>query len=107
MEKMSMSDRAKQFMPFAALRGYYTEIRKKEVIKGEKRELTEEEALELDKKVLELKKGDMVSVTYYREGKYRKEQGLISQIDLVLKTLTLVKNRIKFSDIFNIEKEGL
>lgn len=102
-----MSNRAKQFMPFAALRGYYEEIRKQEFVFAEKRELTEEEAIELDKKVLQIKKGDMVSVTYYREGKYQKETGLISQIDLTLKSLTIVKNRIKFSDIFDIQREKI
>ena len=104
---MSLSNRAKQFMPFAALRGYYTEIRKKEIVSKEKRELTEEKARELDEEVVKLKKGDMVSVIYYREGKELRATGLISQIDLTLKSITIVKNKINFKDILDIEREQI
>ena len=40
--KMSREDRAKQFMPFAALKGYSEALRKKERIIVPRRELSEE-----------------------------------------------------------------
>ena len=55
--------RAAQFMPFAALTGYYELVRKQEITVEPKRELTEEKALELSKKLEGLKRGDLVRVT--------------------------------------------
>ena len=46
--KMSREDRAKQFMPFAALRGYEEAIKEKEKIIVDKIELSEEKKNELD-----------------------------------------------------------
>ena len=40
--KMSREERAKQFMPFAALKGHTEALRKKEKIRVEKQELSEE-----------------------------------------------------------------
>lgn len=101
---MSSSDRAKQFMPFATLRGYYGEVRKKEKIYKERRELLEEEAIELSKKVVEIKKGDVYRILYYEDGGYIETTGAITQIDLTLKTLSVVKKKINFTDIYGIEK---
>ena len=39
------ANRAAQFMPFAALTGYYELVRKQEITVEQKRELTEEKAL--------------------------------------------------------------
>ncbi len=103
MEKMKISDRAKQFMPFAALRGYYEEIRKREFVSQEKRELTEEEIIALTQKVNGIKKGDFVSVIYYMYGEYKVASGVVTAIDLTLKTLTIVKTKIEFENIFEIK----
>lgn len=43
------ANRAAQFMPFAALTGYYELVRKQEITVEPKRELTEEKALALSK----------------------------------------------------------
>ncbi len=59
------ANRAAQFMPFAALTGYYELVRKQEITVEQKRELTEEKALELSQKLEGLKRGDLVRVTYY------------------------------------------
>lgn len=45
------ANRAAQFMPFAALTGYYELVRKQEITVESKRELTEEKALVLSKKL--------------------------------------------------------
>ena len=47
MPKRPRADRAAQFMPFAALRGYYDLLRTKERVPEPRHELTEEEAREL------------------------------------------------------------
>ena len=45
-ERRPRADRAQQFMPFAALKGYYDLIRERERVAEPKRELTDEQALE-------------------------------------------------------------
>ena len=40
-EKMPVSERAKQFMPFAALHGYYDLVKRKEEKPSEREDMTE------------------------------------------------------------------
>ena len=54
--RMNREDRAKQFMPFAALKGYPEALRKKEKIVVPKIELPEEYQEELDRKLRQIKK---------------------------------------------------
>lgn len=104
MEKMKISDRAKQFAPFASLRGFDEEVRKKERVEIDRKTLSEEEQLELSQKVISLKKGDLITVVYYLFGEYKKTTGVITAIDLTLKNLTVVKTKLEFEDIYSIEK---
>ena len=104
MEKMSRSDRAKQFMPFAALRGYGAELRGKEKVISERKELTDEQAEELSRAVSGLKKGDIVKVFYYSLNGYVEMSGAVSFIDPVRKILRVIKTEIAFFDIYSIEK---
>ena len=71
------ANRAAQFMPFAALTGYYELVRKQEITVESKRELTEEKALVLSKKLEGLKRGDLVRVTYYDTYGYRSRTGIL------------------------------
>lgn len=54
--RMNREDRAKQFMPFAALKGYPEALRKKEKIVVPKIELPEEYQEELDRNFDRLRK---------------------------------------------------
>ena len=101
---MKISDRAKQFMPFASLRGFDQMVKEKEKVLIEKRELSEEESRELSEKLSSLKKGDLVSIIYFLYGEYKKTTGVITAIDLTLKNLTIVKTKIDFEDLYSIEK---
>lgn len=103
--KMSREERAKQFMPFAALKGYPEALKKKEKIIVEKRELSEEYGEELDQKLRQVRRNDMVSVIYFCKGEYLKVTGMISRIDLTAKVLKVVNTKIPFGDIYDIEKE--
>ena len=103
MEKMSKADRAKQFLPFNSLRGYYDLIREKVKIKVERRILSDDDLEQISNKLIELKKNMMIKVTYYDSDSYRTISGLVSKIDLNLKYLVIVKTRISFNDITEIE----
>lgn len=104
---MNRQDRARQFMPFAALRGYYDKIREKQRIREPKRELSEYEEEKLSYKLNQLQKGQMVSVTYYNVDAYETIEGLISNFDDTFRKLTIVKTVIPFDDILDVNREGI
>ncbi len=97
-----MSDRAKQFMPFAALKGFYDLIRERERIVVPKHELTDDKAAELSEIIKSVEKGKMVKVIYYSDGEYVSAEGIVSRIDLELRKLTVVKTEIDLDDIWDI-----
>lgn len=100
--KMSREDRAKQFMPFAALKGYPDALRKKEKIVVPKAELSEEYQEELDRKLRQVNKNDIITVVYFYKDEYIKLTGMVSRIDETARILKIVNTKISFEDIFNI-----
>ena len=101
------ADRARQFMPFAALRGYYDLIRRQERVREPKHELTEEEAERLSQKLVHVRRGDLVRIRHYDGDAYVWTEGMVSRIDLDLRFVAVVKRRIPFDDILDIEGESI
>lgn len=101
--KMSRQERAKQFMPFSALKGYELALREKERVVVPKMELSEDYREELDYKLHQIKKNDMVSVVYFCKDEYLKVTGMVSRIDESARVLKIVNTRIDFGDIYDIE----
>ena len=100
--KMSKEDRAKQFMPFAALKGHLEALRKKEKIVVEKMELSDEYKEELDRKLRQVHKNDMITIVYYHEEEYLKLTGMVSRIDETARILKIVNTKIDFDDLYEI-----
>ena len=101
---MTKAERATHFAPFAALRGYYEQIRKEEFIKSEKRDRTEEELKDLNKIILDIKKNDMIKLKYFCADGFIIKEGVLTELNLQLKYLKIVKDKIDFNDIYFIEK---
>ena len=97
-----MSDRARQFMPFSPLKGYYDLIEKCERIKEPKIELTEDMLEIISQKLNKIEKGIMIKVKYYDVDSYVEIEGKISNIDKIYNNLTVIKTVIKFEDISDI-----
>ena len=100
---MPRADRASQFMPFAALKGFEEALREKERIEVEKVMPTDETLEYLDYQLSLLKIGDMVTITYYDCGAYVRKTGLISRIKKDAGFLTVVTTDISFDDIRQIQ----
>ena len=100
--KMNREDRAKQFMPFAALKGYPEALRKKEKIVVEKMELSDEYKEELDRKLRQVHKNDMITIIYYHKEEYLKLTGMVSRIDKTARILKIVNTKIDFDDLYEI-----
>ncbi len=100
------ADRARQFMPFAALTGYYEVIKQREKIIEQRKELSEDEAEILSDKLNKVQKGMLITLTYYKEDCYEILTGLVSNIDPIYRTITIVKTKIAIDDVCDIRIES-
>ena len=99
---MDRRDRAKQFMPFAAVKGYEEALRAKEKIVVEKIELSEEKKAELDFKLHQIRKNDIIMVVYFFRDEYIKIEGMVSRLDTDARVLKVVNTKIPFDDIYDL-----
>ncbi|MBQ3601921.1 MAG: YolD-like family protein [Lachnospiraceae bacterium] len=100
--KMSLENRAKQFAPFAAIRGLSEAMEKKEKIYVEKIILSPEMEEELDRKMHQVKPGEMATVVYFCKGEYLKKTGLVARIDVNARQIQIVDEKISFNDLLDI-----
>jgi len=100
--KMPVSDRAKQFSPFAAIRGLEEALAEKEKIPVPRPEYSEEMNEKINKKLCRLKKGEHASVKYYGNEEFLWAEGVVEKIDTVGRVLKIGDIKISFDDILNI-----
>lgn len=100
-------ERAKQFMPFAALRGYYDLVRLQERVTEPRRELSEGEADILSQRLGHIQKGMAVKVQHYETDGYITTQGIVSRICPESQRITVVKTEILYEDILTIDAPEL
>lgn len=103
--KMDREERAKQFMPFAALKGYEDALRKKEKIIVPKIEISEERKEELDLILHQVHKNDIITVTYFYKEEYLEITGMVSRLDVDARVLKIVNTKIPFEDIYEIKAD--
>lgn len=104
LEKMDRENRAKQFMPFDALKGLREALIEKERILVSKKELSEEEKEELDRRLKQIQKGDMVTVEYFQYSEYSKVTGLVRRIHETSRVFEIDNATISFDDISDLER---
>ena len=124
--EMPCSRRAKLFAPFDALKWFNERIAAKEVLYEQKRQLSETEKEELDRKLAILHRltfnkkaaernralatvtfyspcGDEENDAYRSEGIYRKITGIVTRVDPVLdKTITINGQTLAMEDLVEI-----
>ena len=109
--KMSISDRAAQFAPFAALTGHKEAILEQQRTTQTKRILSNEEKLEINEKIIELiNLKSKCRITYFEKdktksgGKYLNRVLSFKRLDELNKTLFFKENiQIQIDDIVDIE----
>lgn len=102
--KMAREERAKQFMPFAALKGYPEALRAKEKVVVARTELAEDYKEELNWQLAQIKQMDVISVVYFSNGEYLKVTGVVSRLDVTARVLKVVQTKIAFDDIMCITR---
>lgn len=109
--KMSMSDRAAQFAPFAALTGHKEAILEQQRTTQTKRILSNEEKLRINEKIIELMNLKLkCRITYFEKdkkksgGTYYTATYTFKRLDELNKTLIFKENaQIQIDDIVDIE----
>lgn len=104
--QMSLENRAAQFAPFAALVGYEEAIEDSKELKEEKIILAKDKKDELEEKLHQLNRGNVIEIKYYsmNKKKYLIYKGTIKQIDKVEKKIVFINRvSIQIKDIIDIK----
>lgn len=99
----SRISRAKQFLPFDALKGLQEALREKEIEYEDKKDLSEEALRELNDVFNKIENGSSVEIKFYKNIKYHKVKGIVTHIDFIKKKIQINENlNINISDIVDI-----
>ena len=97
--KMTLLQRAKQFMPFAALKGFQELLEETARYTENRKELSEEQLEELDRQLYSMVRGQRVRVVYYTRGQYHQVEGVLDAINPVHRTIKVQGKQIPLSQI--------
>ena len=102
---MDRKDRAKQFLPFDAMKGLYEALRRQEELseRVERSELGDEDAAAISFSLSRISRGAGVNVTYFRMGHYLTRCGAVTAFDENKRILTVTGEEIPFEDIAALE----
>lgn len=101
---MPVSERAKQFAPFAALKGLPEALAAKEKVRVPRRVLSEESEEELNARLVSLERGQIVTAVYYdpTEQEYLQLTGMVAKVDAYERVLQIVAEKIPFAELFEV-----
>lgn len=101
---MTQSDRAKQFMPFDAMKGLKEALQDREErhSRVEKRDLSEDTLSEIAGQLVKVEPGATVELLYYHSFHEVTLQGRVSKIDFVYRYLIIGAEKVFFDDIYEV-----
>ena len=104
--KMPLSQRAKQFLPFAALAGYEEALRAKERQMGytDRPEFTDDAAEEINAELTNLIAGDICFIKYYNRGEVDMVKGSVTKVDTVFRRIYMGEKCIRMDDILGVKR---
>lgn len=102
--KMPVSERAKQFAPFAAIRNLEAALQKKrdEIARQQKPELGDDELAEINALIGSFRNGDMIRLRYYANGKTNTVCG--KYLGINTERICLDKLSLPLGSIVSVEK---
>ena len=102
---MTRKDRAKQFMPFDAMKGLQEALRDREERHSRvaRHDISEEQQMQNSEVIMQLEKRSRVAMDFYRAFHDIHDEGVITEISLAYRYLKLNNEKICFEDIYRIE----
>ena len=103
---MPPSRRAKQFAPFDALKGLKEAIAAKEKHPEPRRELTDYMKEQINNALLDLQKGQQITVVYFGKQEQQTTQitGTVMKVDAHWQTLLINQVTVDFQEIYEIHE---
>lgn len=101
---MTREQRAKQFMPFDAMKGLQEALRDREErhARVERHGISEEEQEELSAVLNRLSKGDKIRISYYCHFHDVEKTGTVTAVNYAYRFLKVDDEKIVFDDIYRI-----
>lgn len=101
---MSPAERAKQFMPFAGVKGLEEALAEQEqaILRVERIEPSADMAARLDRTLRRLKRGMPISLIHYEKGRYVSLRGVFAGVDPVAGRLYTERAVIELADLLDI-----
>ena len=104
--QFSRTNRAKQFLPFDALKGLQEALREKEIQYEDRKELSEETLNDLNDLFNKIEIGDNITIKYYKNRQYIHIKGTVSKIDFIKKKIQIENNiNISIAEIVEIIRQ--
>ena len=94
--------RAKQFLPYAALRGFDEMVNEKHRITEEKQEFFEDVERIISERISLIKTGRDVTVRVFNKGERYTIKGIVKGVDFAVSTLTVGKHTLHFCEICDL-----
>lgn len=104
--RMKNADRAKQFAPFAALKGYEEAIKAQERLYEPPMMLSESRKAEINRVLCQIQSGDKITVDYYHRGEYHTINDYVLKIDKNRRLLCFDGYQVGIDSIKGIYLEG-
>ena len=104
---MPKSQRAKQFAPFDAVVGLRRALKEKEKICISRKEVSEDLAVEIDRRLKSFETGDIITAVYYDdlEENYLQITGELKKINTQKRIIQVCNDTICIENIYFIEKK--
>lgn len=101
---MTRQQRAKQFMPFDAMKGLQEALRDREErhSRVERHEISDEMKAQISAIIFQLEKGSRIFLDYYCNFHDVTKKGVVTEINISLRYLKLSGEKIRFEDIYQI-----
>ena len=101
---MNRQDRAKQFVPFDALKGLQEELRIREErrTRVKKKTLSEDQIEKISRVLSRLEECSKVAICLYSKGHYITIDGYISEINQIYEYIKIGNEKVFFDDIYKL-----
>ena len=97
-------ERAKQFMPFDALKGLQEELRIREErrTRVNRKILSEEQIAKIAKVLSRVRQGSRVAICLYSKGHYIRIDGDVTELNEIYEYIKIGNEKVFFDDIYKI-----
>ena len=99
---MPLSQRAKIFTTFAALKGFENLIREQENTYDEMPELSDDQYEDLNFAINNIRAGDSITIKYFKDYKIRTLSGSITKLSKEKRIISVKGNPISFDELIEI-----